>query len=116
MGTLVWPSELDPQATIVPSLWLTAPRGVHVLYDSRNDCYSPQVARDAIDLNSGTPSAGTVLWVLDKYWIDHVLMPADHNVGAAVGASAQWRAVARDEDWVLFARRSPICVRSPPFC
>jgi hypothetical protein len=97
-------------------IWLTAPRGVRVLYDSRNDCYSPQVARDAIELNSGTPSAGTVLWVLDKYRIDHVLMPADHVVGGAVAASPRWRALARDEDWILFARRSPLCARSPPFC
>jgi hypothetical protein len=77
---------------------------VRVLYDSRNDCYTPQVARDAIELNSGTPSPETILWLLDRYRIDHVLMPIGHNVGGAVALSPQWRAVALDEDWVLFAR------------
>jgi hypothetical protein len=77
-------------------IWMGAPRRVRVLYDSRNDCYSAGVAADAIELTFGGPSSERVVEILDRYHVDHVLMPEDHRVGAALLRSSRWRVAAAD--------------------
>jgi hypothetical protein len=84
-------------------LWY-APEEAQVLYDARNDCYSPAVAADAFALELEPLSAEQRLKLLDKYKVTYVMAEASHPVLAAVKGAPGWREVAAEGDWVLSGR------------
>ncbi len=73
-------------------LWLTAPRGVRVLFDSRNDCYSAETAADYYDLFERNPLPPGTLETLDRDWITHVIAPTGGRLAEVLeGAKPNWQ-------------------------
>jgi hypothetical protein len=82
------------------AIWYTAPRGVRVFYDPRNDCYSADVARDAFALEFGTADAELTL---AKYDTTYALTPRSHPVARALRDSRRYRETPGvDGDLVAF--------------
>jgi hypothetical protein len=87
-------------------LWLAAPRGVRVFYDSRNDCYDPDVAEAALALErDGEPGAASAL--LDRYAAGFALVPMSHPVYRALVGDAGWSKWRGAGEWVGFERARP---------
>jgi hypothetical protein len=94
-------------------LWLAAPRGVRVFYDSRNDPYSAEMRRVGLTLLERTP--GDIVDELERRGTTHALVPSPQGVAAAsrrgydgaLGAAPGWSTLARDGDWCVYARRPP---------
>ena len=84
-------------------LWIGAPRAVRVFYDSRNDCYSPDVAEAAFALER-PDAAGIAAATLDRYGTGFALVPDSHPVFAALSRSAAWSVRRSDGHWAEFAR------------
>jgi hypothetical protein len=85
------------------TIWTGAPRGVRVFYDSRNDCYPPDVALAAFALE-GSRGASEAESVLGRYGTRFALVPEDHPVFRALSRSAAWTSVRRDGLWSEFER------------
>jgi hypothetical protein len=98
-------------------IWEGAPRGIRVLYDSRNDCYSPEVA----SFVSGTykMTDAQILEGFDRFGVQMALVPTvDHvehdsldvvwkkllPVARAPAMSAAWTVRTRSGGWVLYER------------
>ncbi|HSD09803.1 MAG TPA: hypothetical protein VLF14_02395 [Candidatus Binatia bacterium] len=87
-------------------LWLAAPRGVRVFFDSRNDCYQADVAEAAFALErEGAPGAASAL--LDRYRTRFVLVPTSHPVYLALAGDARWSIWRSAGRWVGFEKRPP---------
>lgn len=85
-------------------LWLAAPRGVRVFFDSRNDCYGADVAEAAFALErEDAPSAVSAM--LDRYSTAFVLVPTSHPVYRALSGEAGWSIWRSAGQWVAFERR-----------
>lgn len=84
-------------------IWLRAPHGARVFFDSRNDCYPPDVAEAAFFLERGGPPE-RVTATLDRYGSDAAIVPAGHPVFGALAGSPAWRPAAREGAWLLFRR------------
>jgi len=86
-------------------LWY-APEEVRVLYDGRNDCYSPQVAADAFALEVEPLSPEQRRALLDKYGVTYVMGDAAHPVLQAVRGARGWMDFESDGSWVVRTRAS----------
>jgi hypothetical protein len=85
------------------AIWLGAERGVRVFYDSRNDCYPPDVAEAGFLLErNDDPEA--VDRVLTRYGTEFVVVPDTHPVYAALERSNAWTASRSDGPWKVFIR------------
>ena len=87
-------------------LWLGAPRGVRVFYDSRNDCYPPEVAEAAFALERPDATQGAPA-VLDRWGTELALVPVSHPVFSALSNSSSWSAWRSAGPWTAFQRRHP---------
>jgi hypothetical protein len=91
-------------------LWLASPRGVRVLYDSRNDPYSPEMRRVGLTLLEQPPRA--IVEELDRRGATHALVPSPPAVeperrrgyDGALASAPAWSVGARDGGWCLYAR------------
>jgi hypothetical protein len=99
-------------------IWEGGARNIGVLYDSRNDCYSAEVARWALSV--GSMSDAQILEGFDRFGVQMVLVPTvDHvehdsldvvwkqlfGVAHAPTTSARWVERARSQNaWVLYER------------
>jgi hypothetical protein len=88
-------------------LWLASPRGVRVLYDSRNDCYSSELVAAGFDLDEGNLGKDAMRAILERYGTDYALLPRVAPVAAALAESHDWAASRTDGEWTLFERRAP---------
>lgn len=79
-------------------IWLGAPRGVRVFFDSRNDCYPAAVAEAAFSLEAGG-SAERVSDLLERYGTEVVLAPASQPALQALLHSPRWWVRRRDGAW-----------------
>jgi hypothetical protein len=112
-GFALLADELPPGANVYAPfqssgllLWLAAPRGVRVFYDSRNDCYAPDVAEAALALERDVePSEATAL--LERYATGFVLVPTSHPVYRALAGDAGWSKWRGAGEWVGFERARP---------
>jgi len=84
-------------------LWVGAPQGVRVFYDSRNDCYPPDVAAAAFALER-PDAAAIAAATLERYATRFALVPDTHSVFAALAHSRAWTIVQSDGHWAEFAR------------
>jgi hypothetical protein len=92
-------------------LWLAAPQGVRVFYDSRNDPYSAEMRHVGLTLLERP--AGAILDELELRGTTHALVPSPRDVEAplrrgydgALAAAPGWWTQARNGDWCLYARR-----------
>jgi hypothetical protein len=104
------PSGARVYAPFKPSalvLWYGAERGLRVLYDPRNDCYSPKVARAAFDLGHTRVNADRALDTLDRYNTDYAIVQVPGPLGDALQANAnEWDVWRREHGWVVFQRRT----------
>jgi hypothetical protein len=85
-------------------LWLAAPRGVRVFFDSRNDCYDAEIAEAAFALEREEPT-GVATAVLDRYATAFALVPKSHPVYRALAADAGWSVWRNDGRWTGFERK-----------
>jgi hypothetical protein len=84
-------------------MWLGAPRGIRVFFDSRNDCYDPDVATAAFALES--PGAGPVAAAtLARYGTDLAIVPAGHPLETALSGSHGWAEWRRQGSWIALRR------------
>lgn len=81
-------------------IWRRFPE-VRPFYDSRNDCYPAEVAREGFELPSTENAESTLV---DRN-VTHVLIQEHHPLRVS------WPVVARREGWVLYAR--PAATLSP---
>jgi hypothetical protein len=86
-------------------LWIAAPRGVRVFFDSRNDCYDADVAEAAFALERDDPSGAVE--VLDRHGTGFALVPMSHPVYRALAGDAGWSNWRRAGQWVGFERTQP---------
>ncbi len=94
-------------------VWLAEPRGVRVLYDSRNDCYSPAMRRLGLTLHELPPDA--LVAALEARGARWALVPSPAwaqpfqkvSFDRALSSAPGWTVHARDGDWCLYARRAP---------
>lgn len=93
-------------------LWLAADRGVRVLYDSRNDSYSPAMRHLGLTLPELPPAA--IAAELEARGTDLALVPSPAGVpdsirvgyDGALANAAGWSCASRDGGWCLY-RRAP---------
>ncbi len=85
-------------------IWLGAPRGVRVFFDSRNDCYPASVAEDAFSLER-VGSAALVSDLLERYGTEVVLAPEFHPALQALLHSPRWWVKRREGAWFELRRR-----------
>ena len=85
-------------------LWLAAPRGVQVFFDSRNDCYDADVAEAAFALER-EDTRSSVSAILDRYSTAFVLVPTSHPVYRALAGDAGWSIWRNAGQWAGFERR-----------
>jgi hypothetical protein len=90
-----------PSSTAGIALWYGAERGVRIVFDVRNDCYSPELAIAALDLEK---DAGSALRVVERFGADHALVARASPVGRALAAPGGWRGTGDDGDWTMFER------------
>jgi hypothetical protein len=83
-------------------LWEAGDRGVQVLFDPRNDCYSADVARAAYELEQARVSETRVLQALARYRPDFILVPRSHPTYRAIVGDNTRAVRARDGEWTLF--------------
>jgi hypothetical protein len=94
-------------------LWLSAPRGVRVFYDSRNDPYSGEMRHTGLTLLERSPDA--IVGELERRGTTYALVPSPRAVTSAprrgydgaLDAAPGWSVLARDGDWCVYARRPP---------
>ncbi len=86
-------------------MWLEAPRGVRVLFDARNDCYSADVIETAFALNGQTLPPSAAREAVERYGTSDVIVdvrdPLFEGLSAAE-ARERWTLARRDGDWALF--------------
>jgi hypothetical protein len=87
-------------------VWLGAPRAIRIFFDSRNDCYDPEVATAAFALES--PTAGSAAGAaLARYGTDLALVPVAHPLAAALSESHEWVQWRRQGRWIGFKAVKP---------
>jgi hypothetical protein len=96
-------APFKPSALVI---WYGAERGLRVLYDPRNDCYSPAVARAAFELGHVHLRADRALDTLDKYDTEYAIVPVPGPVADALSSYGnEWEVWRRDHGWTGFHRR-----------
>jgi len=85
-------------------IWLASPRGVRVFYDSRNDCYPPDVVREAFELADPEIAPERALSVLASRGTDTALLGPYGGLGAIFAASPDWTSDVSDGAWRIWRR------------
>jgi len=85
------------------AIWFGGERGVRVFFDSRNDCYPPDVAEEGFGLERGQ-SPEWVERVLESRGADVALVSAQHPVYTALVRSETWKMARSDGRWAEFRR------------
>lgn len=85
-------------------IWLTAPRGVRVLFDPRNDCYSREVAEAGLALGGDRVPIAEVGPMMDRLAVTAVIVPAHGTIGRALAADPDWSERQREGGWVRLDR------------
>jgi hypothetical protein len=89
-------------------LWLTAPRGGRVLFDSRNDCYSADTAADYYDLMERNPLPPGTTETLDRDGVAQVIAPTGGRLAELLAkAKLEWRRTHSEGSVSTFERRVP---------
>jgi hypothetical protein len=91
-------------------LWRASQRGVRVFYDSRNDCYSPEMRHLGLTIREMPPDS--VVAQLESHGTSYALVPSppwaqpSQRTGfdAALSTASGWSVMARDGVWGLYAR------------
>jgi hypothetical protein len=91
-----------PFATSGLVIWLGAPRGVRVLYDPRNDCYGRELSADAFALGNKHVEAADAKRVLERWRVEHVVVPSDEPLYALLETAPEWRRVSERGAWKHF--------------
>jgi hypothetical protein len=86
-------------------IWLGAERGVRVLRDPRNDCYSREVLEIALALDTPIPSAAAARARLDGAGADHLLLGPGAPLRVWVEQDPQWQLAGEAGGHALYARR-----------
>ncbi len=98
-------------------LLFESPRGVKVLFDPRNDCYSAEVARGAFDVEWGPPGKGPrarpVANYLEKYGTEYAFERMGGTQARELARDAGWESWKRDGPWMAFHRTVPGPTPSP---
>jgi hypothetical protein len=87
-------------------LWLAAPRGVRVLYDARNDCYSAELVAAGFALDAAESSREDLRAILERFGADHAILPDANPLAEALVSSEGWAIGEREDHWILFRRRA----------
>jgi hypothetical protein len=95
------------------AIWYEEQRGVRVYYDPRNDCYSAEVARAALNLENGRIPPAEILDDLDRYGTEWAIVPSESGVSNALSRSPAWEVAQRDAAWVKY-RHAPAAPDTPP--
>ncbi len=103
-------APFTPSAVV---LWFEAARGVQVLFDPRNDCYSPDVARAGFQLGFTHLRPDIVLGTLDRFDTRYAIVPNKGPVVTALADDDGWVRYRRDHDWSAFRRREPDAPDAP---
>jgi hypothetical protein len=91
-------------------LWRASQRGVRVFYDSRNDCYSPEMRHLGLTIRELPPDS--VVTQLESHGTSYALVPSppwaqpSQRTGfdAALSSASGWSVMARDGVWGLYVR------------
>lgn len=94
-----------PFQTSALVIWVGAPRGVRVYYDSRNDCYPEEVARTAWEIGSRDKSGNPVLHTIASTSADVIVVPVDGSVATAARSGPCWQQTHRFGRWAAHRRR-----------
>jgi hypothetical protein len=86
-------------------IWYGFPRGVRVMYDARNDCYSAEVALESLSLEYDETAQRKAAAVIAARGADHAFSRGTGAVFASLSSSSAWRLVDRRGDLALFERR-----------
>jgi hypothetical protein len=87
-------------------LWFAGARGIRVLFDPRNDCYGPAVARAGYLLASNTVTQEQVAEVLARFPPDYALLPRSSPVFAAMLRMPSWTESRTAGQWVAMHRKA----------
>jgi len=95
-----------PFAVSSEVIWLGAPRGIRVLYDARNDCYSKETAELAfgLELDADTRAKGAAL--LDQRGVTRALVRTGDALARSLEGSSTWERVDGGAALTLFAKAS----------
>jgi hypothetical protein len=87
-------------------LWLVAPRGGHLFFDARNDCYSASTAR-AYDelLEQRSPSPADLEEILNRDGVDQVIAPSAAKIAMTLSHDPDWTRTHTEGRLALFERR-----------
>jgi hypothetical protein len=86
------------------AIWYDQPRGVGVLFDSRNDCYSAATFRAYLALDDARTTPERVEALLDGFAVDAALLPEDHSLVKHLSRDARWSRSRTRDRWMLFER------------
>lgn len=89
-------------------IWLGAPRGIRVFYDSRNDCYPADVAEDAFALALPDVDPRGARATLARRGVEYALVGPDDAVDHVLRDAPGWRVAAEDGEWRLYARGASV--------
>ncbi len=103
----------DDSRLVVPfptaglALWYAFPRGVRVLYDSRNDCYSPATFAAAWTLDGAQASSTARRAALAASNADTALVPAWLPLRGDLARDPDWTLIREAGSWSAFRRAAP---------
>jgi hypothetical protein len=110
-------APFKPSALVI---WYESPRGVRVLYDPRNDCYSPEVAKGALELDwhhgkpkPGQPPDRRVADFLERYGTEYVITTRG-VIQDDLAHDTAWEPWRRSGDWFGFHRKEASPPPAPP--
>ena len=84
-------------------IWYGFPRGVRVMYDSRNDCYEPDVALESLSLDYDPVAQRAAAATIAARGADHAFTRRHDAVFASLSTSGAWRLVEARGELALFA-------------
>lgn len=87
------------------AIWRAAPRGVLVLYDPRNDCYSRSTAERAMRLERGLGDAAALRADVEADGTNFAIVAARGPLARALEHAPGWSLRAADDGWLLVGRR-----------
>jgi hypothetical protein len=87
------------------AIWYGFPRGVRVLYDSRNDCYSSETYRAFRAIDAARPVPGEVRAALSATGTDAALVPDESPLASLLAREAEWQLVREVRPWRVYVRR-----------
>ncbi len=86
-------------------IWYAFPRGVRVLYDSRNDCYPPDVALTALEFEYSEAAQRNISGTVARFGAEYAIARKNSLSEASFLHAPAWQTVESRGALVLFARR-----------